>query len=188
MNRNAARTAQFLCLNLLLVTFALRAETPEWSQVPGILARIVPPKFPARDFVVTKFGAKSDGQTDCTTAIAKAIDACAEAGGGRVVVPAGEFLTGAIHLKSNVELHLTSTNSILKFSTDPKAYLPVVFTRFEAIECYNYSPLIYAFGQKNVAVTGEGTLDGQADDTSWLAWKGRKGGTNNQNIARKRLD
>ena len=183
------KTIILLCLSTLFLVSPSRADQPEWSQVPEILARIVPPKFPARDFVVTKFGAKPDGQTDCTTAIAKAIDACAEAGGGRVVVPAGEFLTGAIHLKSNVELHLTSTNSVLKFSTDPKAYLPVVFTRFEAIECYNYSPLIYAFGQKNVAVTGEGTLDGQADDTSWLAWKGRKGGgEKTQTAARKRLD
>ena len=91
-------------------------------------------------------------------------------GGGRVVVPAGEFLTGAIHLKSDVNLHLEA-KSVLKFSTDPKAYLPVVFTRFEGTELYNFSPLIYALGQKNVAVTGEGTLDGQADETNWLAWK-----------------
>jgi polygalacturonase len=189
MNRNAARTAQFLCLNLLLVTFALRAETPEWSQVPGILARIVPPKFPARDFVITKFGAKTDGKTDASLAIAKAMAACVKAGGGRVVVPAGEFLTGPIHLQSNVELHLAATNSVLKFSTDPKAYLPVVSTRFEGMECYNYSPLIYAYGQKNVAVTGAGTLDGQAEETNWLSWKGRKGppeGT--QKAARARLD
>jgi polygalacturonase len=63
------------------------------------------------------------------------------------------------------------TNSVLKFSTDPHDYLPVVFTRFEGTELYNYSPLIYALGQKNIAVTGNGTLDGQADDSNWLAWK-----------------
>ena len=72
--------------------------------------------------------------------------------------PPGQFLTGAIHLKSNVNLHLDETNSVLIFSTDPKAYLPAVFTRFEGTELYNFSPLIYALGQKNVAVTGEGTL------------------------------
>ena len=88
-----------------------------------------------------------------------------------MVIPAGEFLTGAIHLKSNVDLHLAATNSVLKFSTDPKAYFPVVFTRFEGTECYNFSPLIYALRQKNVAVTGDGTLDGQTDATNWLAWK-----------------
>jgi len=157
--------------------------------VPEILQRIVPPQFPARDFDITQSGAVGDGTKDCTVALAQAIDACAAAGGGRVVVPAGIFLTGAIHLKSNVELHLAATNSILKFSTDPNAYLPAVFTRFEGIECYNYSPLIFALGQKNVAITGAGTLDGQADDSTWLAWKGRKGGgAGTQTAARKRLD
>ena len=171
------------------LALAAHAEIPEWSQVPAILARISPPQFPARDFDITKFGAVADGKTDCTAAMAKAIHACADAGGGRVVIPAGEFSTGPIHLLSNVDLHLAATNSILKFSTDPKKYLPVVFTRFEGIECYNYSPLIYAYGQKNVAVTGKGTLDGQADDSTWLAWKGRKGpAEGTQKAARARLD
>jgi unsaturated rhamnogalacturonyl hydrolase len=173
----------------LLPLFTLRADAPEWKAVPEILARIVPPQFPARDFDITQFGAVAGGKADCTAAIARAIDACAKAGGGRVVVPAGEFLTGAIHLKSNVDLHLASTNSVLKFSTDPDEYLPAVFTRFEGIECYNYSPLIFAFEQQNVAVTGAGTLDGQADDSNWLAWKGRKGAdAGTQKAARARLD
>jgi polygalacturonase len=171
------------------LTLALHAATPEWAQVPEILARIVPPQFPAQDFVITKFGAVADGRTDCTAAIAKAVDACAAAGGGHVVVPAGDFLTGAIHLKSGVDLHLAATNSILRFSTDPKMYLPEVFTRFEGIECYNYSPLIYAFEQNNVAVTGIGTLDGQASEANWLAWKGQKNKeSGTQTAARKRLD
>ena len=167
----------------------LHAEAPEWKWVPGILARIVPPTFPARYFDITQFGAKGDGQTDCTAAIAKAVAACAKKGGGCVVVPAGNFLTGPVHLLSNVELHLAATNSVLKFSTDPKKYLPVVATRFEGMECYNYSPLIYAFGQKNIAITGRGTLDGQADETTWLKWKGGKGtGEGTQKAARARLD
>jgi unsaturated rhamnogalacturonyl hydrolase len=167
---------------------SLRADQPEWRQVPEILQRIVAPQFPAHDFDITQSGAVADGKTDCTAAISNAIAACAEAGGGRVVVPAGEFLTGAVHLRSGVNLHL-ETNAVLKFNTDPNAYLPAVFTRFEGIECYNYSPLIFAVGQKNVAVTGEGTLDGQADDTTWLAWKGRRGGgEKTQTAARKRLD
>jgi polygalacturonase len=167
----------------------LHAEAPEWKMVPEILSRIVAPKFPAHDFVITKYGAKADGKTDCTAAIAKAIAACAKKGGGRVVVPAGEFLTGPIHLLSNVNLHLAATNSVLKFSTDPKKYLPVVATRFEGMECFNYSPLIYAYGQQNVAVTGQGTLDGQAEESNWLAWKGQKGATKGtQRAARARLD
>jgi polygalacturonase len=150
--------------------FTLRADQPEWKQVPAILKRIVAPKFPARNFAITHFGAVADGKMDCTAAISNAINACAQAGGGRVIVPAGEFLTGAIHLMSGVNLHLEA-DAVLKFSTDPEAYLPVVFTRFEGTELYNYSPLIYALGQKNIAVTGEGTLDGHADASNWLAWK-----------------
>ena len=160
-----------------------------WAMVPKILARIVPPQFPARDFVITQYGAVGDGKTDCSAALAKAIAACAEAGGGRVVVPPGAFLTGPIHLRNNVELHLAATNSVLKFSTDPQKYLPAVLTRFEGMECYNYSPLIYAFGQQNIAVTGPGLLDGQAEETNWLSWKGRKGpAEGTQKAARTRLD
>ena len=75
-------------------------------------------------------------------------------------------MSGAIHLKSNVNLYI-SKKATIKFYTDPAKYLPVVFTRFESVECYNYSPLIYAYEQENIAVTGKGTLDGQADDTNW---------------------
>jgi unsaturated rhamnogalacturonyl hydrolase len=157
----------------LLSTFLLRADQPEWKQFPVILKQIVAPEFPARDFNITNFGAVADDRMDCTAAISKAIDACVLAGGGRVVIPAGEFLTGAIHLKSNVNLYL-ATNAVLKFSVDPKAYLPAVLTRFEGMDCWNFSPLVYAYGQENIAVTGEGTLDGQADETHWWSWKGRE--------------
>ncbi len=135
-----------------------KSSAGAWAQVPQILARIKPPKFPKKDFQITKYGAKADGKTDCTDAIRRAIDECSGKGGGRVVVPEGEFLTGAIHLKSNVNLYV-SKGATVKFSKDPKAYLPVVFTRWEGMECMNYSPFIYAFEQQNIAVTGEGTLD-----------------------------
>jgi unsaturated rhamnogalacturonyl hydrolase len=144
-----------------------------WAAMREILDRIHEPKFPDREFPITQFGAVADGKTDCTDAIRKAIDACNEAGGGHVIVPPGEFLTGAIHLKSNVDLHLEN-GATLKFSVNPNAYLPAVLTRFEGMDCYNYSPLIYAFEQENVAVTGEGVLDGQADDSNWWSWKGNR--------------
>ena len=154
--------------------WALIADDDPWSQASQILARIKAPVFPERDFPISKFGAVANGKSDCTEAFAKAIDACNKAGGGRVVVPAGEFLTGAIHLKSNVNLHVTR-NATIKFSRDPKKYLPVVFTRWEGMELMSYSPFIYAFEQKNIAITGEGIIDGQADCENWWPWKGRTG-------------
>ena len=85
-----------------------------WSQVPIILNRIKPPVFPKRDFSVTRFGARGDGKVDCTDAFRKAIAACNKAGGGRVVVPGGDFLTGPIHLLSNVNLHLQAGATIVR--------------------------------------------------------------------------
>ena len=114
-------------------------EPDGWDRVPGILARIVAPTFRARDFVITSYGAKADGRTDCTSAIRQAISACSAEGGGRVVVPAGGFLTGPIHLRSNVNLHVAD-GATLRFSTNPNDYLPAVFTRFEGMELMGYSP------------------------------------------------
>jgi polygalacturonase len=141
-----------------------------WSSVPDILAHIVPPIFPDRTFAITNYGAKGDGVTDCTKAFREAIEACHDAGGGKVIVPAGTYLTGAIHLKSNVDLDLAE-GATIRFSTDPKRYLPVVFTRYECTEVMNYSPFIYALGQENIAITGAGTLDGQGSKAVWYSWK-----------------
>jgi polygalacturonase len=143
-----------------------------WAEVPQILKRINPPRFPKRDFPVTQFGAVGDGKQDCTAAFQEAIAACNKAGGGRVVVPSGTFSTGAIHLKSRVNLYVTS-DATIKFSTDVEKYLPVVFTRWEGVELMNYSPFIYAFEQENIAITGSGTLDGQSGIEHWWPWNGR---------------
>lgn len=172
------RKLSILCcggLSLVLTACHSTAEstqpgTDPWAQVPVILKRIVPPTFPARDFAVTRYGAVADGDTDCTAAFRKAVAACAEAGGGRVVVPAGKYLSGPIHLKDNVNLHLAKDATIL-FSKRTADYMPVVFTRFECMEVMNYSALIYAYGKTNLAVTGEGTLDGQAGEDLWHNWR-----------------
>lgn len=145
-----------------------------WKTADAILARIKAPEFPDKDFLITDYGATGDSVTDCTDAFKKAIEACHAAGGGRVVVPEGKFSTGAIHLKSNVNLYVSKGAKIL-FSRDPSKYLPQVYTRFEAVELMNYSPLIYAYEQENIAITGEGELDGQADDDHWWYWKGKWG-------------
>ena len=146
-------------------------DNPEsgWPIVPDILSRINPPVFPDRDFIITDFGAVGDGETLCTEAFRQAVSACSDSGGGRVIIPEGEFLTGAIHLKNNVNIYVTK-NAVIKFSQDPADFLPVVYTRFEGTECYNYSPPIYAFEQENIAITGQGTLDGQSDNDHWWNW------------------
>lgn len=144
-----------------------------WENVNAILAEISPPAFPDRDFLITDYGAVGDGSQDNTQAFQEAIAACNQQGGGRVVVPEGNFFTGPIHLKSNVNLHLEEGAKI-SFSTNPDDYLPLVYTRWEGVELMNYSPLIYAFEESNIAITGSGVLDGQADESNWWPWKGRE--------------
>ncbi|MBO5351048.1 MAG: glycoside hydrolase family 28 protein [Alistipes sp.] len=113
--------------------------------------------FPAQDFSIADYGAVAGGEVSNTEAIARAIEACNKAGGGRVVVPHGEWLTGPIHLLSNVNLHLAE-GATLRFTDNPSDYLPAVMTSWEGMECYNYSPLLYAFECENIAITGTGTL------------------------------
>ena len=148
---------------------AMGRDAAAWDRVPEILSRIRAPQFPDRDFAITDFGATPEALA--TDAFRQAVQAAHDAGGGRVVVPAGEWMTGPIHLLSNVELHV-SDGATLGFSTDPTDYLPAVMTRWEGVELMNYSPLIYAFEQENVAVTGGGTLDGRARGEEWWTWKG----------------
>jgi len=153
---------------------AAQAQAAAWSdEFPQLLKRIKAPVFAKRDFDITTYGANQGAEADSSEAIAKAIDACNRAGGGRVVVPAGVFYTGAIHLKSNVNLCIAAGGT-LRFIADPRKYLPVVFTRFEGTELMNYSPFIYADGQENIAVTGEGTLDGQCSRENWWSWGSAK--------------
>lgn len=168
--RDFLQSASFGC-GALAVSLASRKAIAGWDTVPAILARIRTPVFPQRDFDITRYGAVADGATDCSAAIRQAIGACSQAGGGRVILPAGDFLTGAIHLRSNVNLHI-SAGATLRFSPDPRFYLPAVYTRWEGVECMSYSSFIYAFEQESVAVTGAGTLDGQANNEHWWPWNG----------------
>lgn len=144
------------------------AADKAWAtEVPQILKRIVAPVFPKKDFDITAHGAKAGGTADCSAAFAAAIKQAADAGGGRVVVPSGKFLTGPIHLKSNVELHLSEGSEIV-FSDRFEDYLPVVPVRVGGVDVHNYSPLIYAKDCTNVAVTGKGRLNGNA--AKWWPW------------------
>ncbi|MDA3929383.1 MAG: glycoside hydrolase family 28 protein [Prolixibacteraceae bacterium] len=157
----------------LFVLVSCTGRTDDWSKVNNILLAIEEPVFIDDVYNIVEYGAINDGVTLSTSAINKAIKSCNENGGGKVLVPAGTFYTGAIHLLSNVNLHVSEGATIL-FSVDPKDYLPLVYTRWEGIDCYNYSPLIYANNQTNIAITGKGLLQGNATENDWWIWKGRK--------------
>ncbi|MEG2102271.1 MAG: glycoside hydrolase family 28 protein [Flavobacterium sp.] len=147
-------------------------EADPWKRMESIIKSIPETHFSDKTYNINDFGAVADAKTSNTLAFEKAIKACASNGGGKVLVPNGKYLTGPIHLESNVNLHLEDNAEIL-FSLNPKEY-PIVHTSWEGTEVMNYSPLIYAKGKTNVAVTGKGTLNGQADSTNWWVWSGGK--------------
>lgn len=147
------------------------ASTP-WEAANAILSTTVVPTFPSHTFRLTDYGGNGDGTTDNTLAFQQAITACNTGGGGIVEVPAGTYLTGAIHLLDNVNLHLDSGATLL-FSGDASKY-PLVLTRYEGVECLNHSPMIYAYGQTNIALTGNGMLDA-GETAAWNKGSNRGG-------------
>ncbi len=164
-------------LAVLLIINISYSQTSVVDQAPAAIAPIETPfgilsisrpAFPNRDFDIREYGAVEGGTVKNTESIRKAIEAAAATGGGRVIVPKGVWLTGAIHLESNINLYLAKGAELL-FSQDIHDYLPAVFSRHEDTECYKFSALIYANGKKNIAVTGEGTLNGQGKP--WWKWK-----------------
>ena len=162
---------RLLLLCLICPTLAT-AQGWDEAQYRQIEQSIRVPQFADKDYVITKFGAKPDATAEKNQkAIQKAIDQCSKKGGGRVVVPAGQpFLTGAITLKNGVNLHVEE-GAVLEFVFQPELY-PIVETSWEGLECFNLSPCIYAFGAKDIAVTGKGTIDGGGSNDTWWPWNG----------------
>lgn len=119
---------------------------------------------------ITDFGAAPEDKEKTSQAIVQAIDEANKKGGGTILVPEGKWLTAKVHLKSNVHLHL-SKGATLVFSENPDDYLPPVHTTWEGLECFNYSPLIYAYQCKNIAITGQGELKAKMD--VWEKWFSR---------------
>lgn len=140
-----------------------------------ILTKIHLPQIPDYTLDVCSCGAIPGAAVPQTAAIQKAIDQVAAAGGGRVCVPAGVFLTGALRLRSHVELHLQSPGSVLRFlpRVDTGEY-PLVLSYWEGTPCLNYSALLYARGETDLAVTGPGVLDGQGRPETWWSWHHQK--------------
>ena len=160
-----------LLLMLLFVAEVTSANTVDFDKAFKESARIEKQikrtSFPKRTFLITDFGAKTDDEANpCHEAINQAILQCSLSGGGTVIVPKGTFYTGPITLKSNVNFHLEE-GAVLKFSTDQSLYFPAVLTRWEGIDCYNAHPLIYAYGESNIAITGKGIIDGQGSMETW---------------------
>jgi len=177
MKQHSYYLLMFLCLPALL---ACNRKTGEMDlafvQAAQIEKNIKQTSFPDRSFSILDFGAKAGDSCYLNhEAINNAILECSLNGGGIVSIPAGEFYTGPIRLKSNVNLRLEK-EAILKFSTDTSLYLPQVLTRWEGVDCYNYHPLIYAYGETNIALTGEGVLDAQGQKGWWSMCGARKYG------------
>lgn len=170
-----------LIVATLGTSLVCQARVPEAIapiNAPFPMPSLARPVFPDKTFDIRDFGAKpmsakkqdSDVEQDAgvtTDAIHRAIAAAASAGGGKVVIPGGRWLTGPIHLQSHINLHLEKGARLL-FSTQRDDYLPVVLQRHEGVEAMNYSPLIYGYRLENVAITGSGILEGQGEP--WWEW------------------
>ena len=186
---------RFLQTMLLCMLVVLSAQAKGWdnAQYKQIEQSIRVPQFAQKDYVITKFGAKTTNTAaNNQKAIQKAIDKCSKKGGGRVIVPAGQkFLTAAIQLKSGVNL-VVEEGAVLEFAFEPELY-PIVPTRWEGLDCRNLSPLIYAYQAKDIAITGKGTIDGGGSNETWWPWCGnvrfgmKEGGIAQNQGARARL-
>ncbi len=161
---------QFLILFFLVFmahSSSCQIDKKIWRQGAQVAKHVELPKLHKKSFIITDYGAAQQATAQQNKeAITKAIDAAYNQGGGRVVVPSGEFLTGPLTLRSNINL-VIQEGATLKFSTNHADYLPVVLTRWEGIDCYTLQPLIYAIDAHNVAITGQGTIDGQGSNETW---------------------
>jgi len=167
------------CSQETFVDEAEQLNVDGWKQVDSILERINAPEFPDRVFNVKDFLQSKEGEKAFVNGVNRAVVECNAQGGGKVVIPSGEHIAnGPIHLLSNVNLHLEE-GAVLKFGVNPIDYTPLVLVRWEGTLCYNYSPLIYAHKQNNIAVTGKGIIDGQTQ-LGWYKWKRDNNGMNQE--------
>ena len=159
---------------LAFVVIGLQAKGWDDQEYKQIEQSIRMPQFADKAYDITKFGAKPDhSAAKNQKAIQKAIDKCSKKGGGKVIVPAGQkFLTAAIQLKSGVNL-VVEEGAVLEFAFEPELY-PIVPTRWEGLDCWNLSPLIYSYQAKDIAITGKGTIDGGGSNETWWPWVSAK--------------
>jgi polygalacturonase len=158
---------------ILILLFSLNSFAQEnafpTDSVDAIIKRIQLPSIPSYKIEVTKLGAKGDSISNSKPAFDKAMALCKKNNGGTIIVAKGIYtLNGPIHFASNVKLHLEDGAKI-RFGSNPKDY-PLVLTSWEGTMLYNYSPMIYGNNVENVAITGNGVIDGEAKNT-WIKWK-----------------
>ena len=157
-------------------------KQPENPMVDSILQNIKAPVFKRSTWNIVAYGAVADGQTDIKPVLDKAISLCSVSGGGEVVVPKGRFyIAGPVVLKSHVNLHFDDGAELI-FSGEPKDYLPAVLTLWEGTELYNYSPLFYAYQCSDIAISGNGKINGSASK-NFSTW--RPQGSADQNKLRQ---
>lgn len=158
-------------IGFILIVIQLQSQNLKHrdSIIASIENRITLPIIPNYVISISEFGGKGDGIKDCKPAFDKAMKACKKRKGGTIVVPKGVYkLEGPIHFVSHTKLHLEKGAKLI-FGSNPKDY-PMVLTSWEGTNLYNYSPMIYGLNVTDVAITGEGTIDGQGHG-EWAKWK-----------------
>ena len=164
------RYLKTLLLALLLPACAFAAGWDD-NEYKRIEQSIQLPKIAERQFPITSFGAKTTATAaQNQKAINKVISLVSKKGGGKVIIPKGTWNTGAIELKSHVNLVLEE-GATLHFAFEPKLY-PLVRTSWEGLACWNYSPCIYAYKATDIAITGKGTIDGGGNNDTFWQWNG----------------
>ncbi len=159
---------------VLALMFPLCAHAAGWNdaEYKQIEQSIQLPTIADRNFLITTYGAsEKNSAAKNQKAINRAIAVANNKGGGNVIIPKGTFNTGAITMLSNVNL-VVSEGATLHFAFEPELY-PLVRTSWEGLACWNYSPCIYAYKAKNIAVTGKGTIDGGGNNETWWQWNGK---------------
>lgn len=164
------RYLKTLLLALLLPACAFAAGWDD-NEYKRIEQSIQLPKIAKRQFLITSFGAKTTATAaQNQKAINRVISLVSKKGGGKVIIPKGTWNTGAIELKSHVNLVLEE-GATLHFAFEPKLY-PLVRTSWEGLACWNYSPCIYAYKATDIAITGKGTIDGGGNNDTFWQWNG----------------
>ena len=154
----------------LLVPVCSYAAGWDDEEYKRIEQSIQQPKLSEKVYAITSYGAKTTASAAQNQKAINRTISLASKKGGKVVIPAGTWNTGAIELKSGVNL-VIEEGATLRFAFEPKLY-PLVRTSWEGLACWNYSPCIYAYQAKDIAITGKGTIDGGGNNDTWWQWNG----------------